>query len=408
MNLLAWLLSLVIEWVRPLEPSDPALVPDAASSADDDDGTIDTMIAAGGETAASTSAPSAATSPPGESGDRTDPATPASPAAAAEPTDDAAPHDPVGSGLSRSNPLWTLGDRLLELVAPSAASPPGWAGWALMLLVPAIVVWVLQGLLETLGGIGSLLLLALHAVVLYLTVPMGRLVRRLDRLGLLAAAGEKAAMREMVSRWSLDDRRGAVATHASGAAPRAVTPLKGSLSGSLVAARSTFALPILDAYRDVFAPLFWYVLLGPAAPVAYGFARLTAERRTGVARRALCWIDWIPSRLAAASLAFGGRFDDAMLGLRAGHDASRAGRAEAPEKRRPVRALQLLLLPAAGGALGIRVTDPAVEAALRDASPDHDPPDAAPTPAGYPALRALLGRTAMIWGGLWLLVHLVG
>jgi adenosylcobinamide-phosphate synthase len=277
-----------------------------------------------------------------------------------------------------------------------------------MLLVPAVVIWVLQGLLESLGGIGSLLLLALHAVVLYLTVPMGRLVRRLDRLGLLAAAGERAAMREMVSRWSVEDRRGAVATHASGAAPRAVTPLKGSLSGSLVAARSTFALPVLDAYRDVFAPLFWYVLLGPAAPVAYGFARLAAERRTGVARRALYWIDWVPSRLAAASLAFAGRFDDAMLGLRAGHDASRVRPIDSPGKRRQAQALQLLLLPAAGGALGIRLTDPAVEEALRDASPDHDPPEAAPTPAGFPALRALLGRTAMIWGGLWLLVHLVG
>jgi membrane protein required for beta-lactamase induction len=397
MNLVAWILSLVIEWMRPLEPADAALASDdidpprAASPPLGDAAVPGEVVPPEGPTAVEDvlTATNA-----GGAGDDVDA--------------DLLASDPVGSGLSRTNPLWGLADRLLEVIAPHPGKALGWAGWVGMLAVPAVAVAVLQALVGSLGAFGALLTIALHALVLYFTVPVGRLVRRIDRLSLLAAAGERAAMRVAVTRWSSGDRSGPNATF-SGANQRAdvVTPLQGGLSGSMVAARSAFALPLIDGYRDVFAPLFWYLLLGAAGPVAYGFARIAAERRAGAARSGLRWIDWVPIRLAAASLAFAGRFDDAMLGLRAGHDASAANRIDPVVQKQPAFAQQLVLLPAASGALGIRLTDRAVERTVQAATPDHEPPDAAPSPASFPALRALLGRAAMIWGGLWLLVNLI-
>ena len=413
MNLVAWILSLVIEGVRPLEPADPELAPDAIDSPGAEGPPLGGASPLDEASLSDEASLAGEASPLGKAllgeAPAFDAGLAAQDAAAADdlPADVLA-SDPVGSGLSRANPLWGFADRLLEVVAPNAGAPLGWGGWVVMLVVPAVAVGLLQALVGSLGAIGALLTIAFHALVLYFTVPVGRLVRRLDRLSLLAAAGERAAMRAAVTRWSSGDRSGPVATY-SAARRRAavVTPLQGGLSGSMVAARSAFSLPLIDSYRDVFAPLFWYLLLGAAGPVAYGFARLAAERRTGASRSGLRWLDWVPIRLAAASLAFAGRFDDAMLGLRAGHDASAADRIDPVVQKQPAFAQQLLLLPAASGALGIRLTDRAVERTVQAATPDHDPPDAAPSPASFPALRALLGRAAMIWGGLWLLVILI-
>ncbi len=414
MNLVAWILSLVVEWIRPLEPADPVLAAadaDTLASIDED---LERDVAGFG---------------PSEGARTVDGGAPEGIDPLADPLNDPLTDPltdsltvPIGSGLSASNPLWRLADRLLEWVAPAAAPAPGWVGWGLMLIVPALAIALLQQLFEGMGMLGGLLVLLLNVAVLYLAVPAGRLVRRLQSMAMLAAASEKAALRDLISRWLIDRPDPAIVHGRSGGRPTgevaAATMMAPEPAGATSAAvrlgpaaadRLVFALPVIDGYRDVFAPLFWYVLLGPAAPIAYGFARLTAERREGLARRALLWIDWIPSRLAAASLAFAGRFDDAMLGLRAGHDAASLWQADSSmAPRPPVQALQLLLLPAAGGAIGVRLTDDAIEQSLRDASPEHEAPDAPPSPAAFAALRALLGRVGMIWGGLWLLAHLVG
>ena len=50
---------------------------------------------------------------------------------------------------------------------------------------------------------------------------------------------------------------------------------------------------------------------------------------------------------------------------------------------------------------------PAIEARLQQASGDHEFPATEPTVANFSQLRSLIGRTAMLWGGLWVLLALV-
>ena len=490
MNLLTWILSLVVEWLRPLHRDDPVLAPVNAP-----------MKASTGADGAGASGPSRAFGSPGSSGSSGSsevaessetPEAPEAPEAsgsteASEPVeatgattegsssaigrdldrlfdedlqrdlagkieDDSSEDDSseddfsrelarerdadhlapavgvvsmMGSGLSPANPFWRLGDALLRLVAPSDRAPLGASAWAAMVILPVALILLGEVGLEALGLAGDLLQLLLAVVALYFTVPLGRLWRRLDRLSLLAAAGDAGGFRQTSARWCADgfgaDESGAV-----------VDPGKEALgSGKAVDAgkadkvpgsdrdedkvvkdraldRAGFSMPLIDGYRDVFAPMFWFTLIGAAGPIGYGLARLAAERRGGLSRRILYWIDWLPSRLAAASFALGGHFDEAMLSFRAALAAARYDRIDTRVDREPGFGQALVILPSAAGATGIRLAAPAIEARLRQASSDHEAPAIEPTIANFNQLRSLVGRTGMLWGGLWVLLALVG
>ena len=71
-----------------------------------------------------------------------------------------------------------------------------------------------------------------------------------------------------------------------------------------------------ERLTELFTPLFWYLFLGPFGPLGVAAAylvRLTAELAEvqpagAVAREWLVWIDWIPARVLALSLALAGNF----------------------------------------------------------------------------------------------------
>lgn len=68
-----------------------------------------------------------------------------------------------------------------------------------------------------------------------------------------------------------------------------------------------------DACQSFFAVIFWYVLLGPAAALAYRLLALTAEHATTPAvqeqaRQLRHAFDWAPVRVLAASFALVGNF----------------------------------------------------------------------------------------------------
>lgn len=85
---------------------------------------------------------------------------------------------------------------------------------------------------------------------------------------------------------------------------------------------------LLDAYRNVFGALFWFLLApGPAGALLYRLTALLAEQWRGdavtpmgtqLARfgypvvRLLYWLDWIPVRLTAMTFAVAGDFEDAV------------------------------------------------------------------------------------------------
>lgn len=76
----------------------------------------------------------------------------------------------------------------------------------------------------------------------------------------------------------------------------------------------------------LFAPLLWFVLLGPLGAALYRLAALTAERagsRTGApenltasAYRLLALLEWLPARASLAAFAAAGNFDGALRGWR--------------------------------------------------------------------------------------------
>jgi cobalamin biosynthesis protein CobD/CbiB len=107
--------------------------------------------------------------------------------------------------------------------------------------------------------------------------------------------------------------------------------LQGLNSHRLVRMAIEFAL--VCAYRQVFAVLFYFMLLpGPLGVVLYRIAELalrTWERKSRTmstdfswaAQRLLFWLDWLPGRLAALSYAVAGNFEESTVVWRAERDS---------------------------------------------------------------------------------------
>lgn len=69
---------------------------------------------------------------------------------------------------------------------------------------------------------------------------------------------------------------------------------------------------LTEQMRQLFAPLFWYLVLGPVAALAYFLLRLNAEARVSatpaLAQRLLHFADWPVARVLALSFALAGDF----------------------------------------------------------------------------------------------------
>ena len=329
----------------------------------------------------------------------------------------------------RAHPWFGPAATLVDWATPEAidtADRPlmGWAGWAVVVVLPAIALLVAQGILGSFGWPGAVAVLLLHVWVLYHGVLAGRLHRRLDELYLQAGTAAIESCREIVLRWreagggrgnaGRVEAGGARAfASASASASAGVGAGAGAVSSSALDQRETarlgLSLPLLDGYRDVFAPLFWYLLLpGPTGPLVYWCARVAAARRTGVAATGMRLLDWIPVRLAAFGFALGGRFDDAVFGLRSSHAAAAPMAVDdRTTNLDPAANQRLLLLPAASGAIGVDLLDEASRTRLTSMSADLAADTVEPTLEKVATVRSLLLRSAGLWAGLvvvgWLL-----
>jgi adenosylcobinamide-phosphate synthase len=128
-------------------------------------------------------------------------------------------------------------------------------------------------------------------------------------------------------------------------------------AGESEVARLAIEQALLAAHRNVFAIVFWFVILpGPSGVVMYRLARFLAEdwsQRTeaefaassAFARRAFDFVDWLPVRLTAASFSVVGNFEDALYCWRT-QSALWPDRASA------------ILLASGGGALGVKLGMP--------------------------------------------------
>jgi adenosylcobinamide-phosphate synthase len=368
MGLIALIFSVVVDAIWPLRgrPQDRLLdanSPDAALDAALDDDAADPLA-----------------EPPYDplADPLTDPLTPARPAPA-----------PV---IAPAHPLQRYALRLIDWVAgepPSAAGgaavrPVSLPGWLVVVGLPVVLVAVLQ---ELLGAIGAFLVFVLHVAVLYLTVGLGAFHRQFSELQLLIGAGEQESAQVVLAHWI-----------GSGAPPARARALQPPL------ARTAAAHSLLACYRDVFAPLFWYAVLpGAIGPVLYLFARFAACHSAPFARTAYYWLDWIPLRLAALGFALVGQFEDTVYCLRAVSPLKPAPEAGAD----PYLHQRLLLLPVAGGAMGLRLADEAVDAELSLRVPDLDLPGVEPDASSMRPLAGLLVRSGVVWTGIYLLAKLL-
>jgi cobalamin biosynthesis protein CobD/CbiB len=182
-------------------------------------------------------------------------------------------------------------------------------------------------------------------------------------------------------------------------------------------ARLTLERGIVDAYRHVFAVMFWFLVLpGPAGAVLYRLATLLAEewraelprgdvtplaRDRGAfgrpARDVLRVLDWVPVRLTALSFAVVGDFEDAIYCWR-----TQAAHWPAFDGGDTVG----VLLASSGGALGVELGGPVVtlsgEPEERPAMGLGEPADVELLPSGV----GLVWRALVLWLVLTLLLTL--
>lgn len=261
----------------------------------------------------------------------------------------------------------------------AAVAPP--------VLASAAVFWVADAVHPALG-------LAVNVVVLYCLMGFRRFSHALSAIVAAVAANDIQSARRALAAW----RGGSSAADLS--------------SGEI--ARLAIERGLVDAYRQVFGVVFWFVVLpGPAGAVLYRAAVLLAEEWRGpvpgveptplVQSRAefgvpasalLRALDWLPVRLTALSFAVVGDFEDAVACWR-----TQASRWAAQEGGLTIG----VLLAAGGGALGVQLGgmlptlsgDPDVRPELGMGDPVE--PDVLPSAVGL-VWRALV---------LWLLVILL-
>ena len=232
------------------------------------------------------------------------------------------------------------------------------AGIALVpVTVAATAIWWALDAVNPFAG------LAFNALVLYVLMGFRRFSHAVSAIVAAFKEGDLVAARRALGSW-----RGRVSSEL----------------GSGDVARIAIERGLVEAYRQVFAVLFWFVVLpGPAGAVLYrAVARLAqewAEAPRGEdltpidrereafgmpVRRLLALLDWIPVRLTAIAFAAVGDFEDAVASWRtqaAGWAREEGGRAMG------------IVLASGAGALGIVLGGPL------------------PSPAGAPDWRPELG-----------------
>ena len=232
----------------------------------------------------------------------------------------------------------------------------------------------------------SVLLGALFsAAVLYFTGGFKYYARSAEGVALALDAEELAHARDVLGRWGNVD-----ATQF------------GAHDLARVATERVLAL----SHRQLFGPLFWFVVLGflgPVGPVLYRLSSILARRWAGgdafglFARRVFQGLDWPAVRVTALSYAVAGDFEDAVYCWR----TQGAGWPDAEEGR---------VLAAGGGALGVRLGLPLPLGGTLLARPELGVGDEAQAQHVNGAV-SLIWRSLALWlalGGLFMVAGWAG
>lgn len=232
----------------------------------------------------------------------------------------------------------TRGDMLRQLFAPYAnllernfndGQPRhGVIAWLLAVLLPALLVAAADVFLARLNGLISL---GFGIAVLYLVLKLGRFGVMPERIAAKLRAGQLDEARALLGSWQECDAQ-AYSTE----------------QVARVAIEST----LRHAHYALFAPVFWFVLIGPAGALLYRLAHLTQSAWAAAmpgfgdfARRAFEVLEWLPARLSATCFAVVGDFEDAVY----------CWRTQAALWPNPALGI---VLASGAGALGVRLGSP--------------------------------------------------
>lgn len=253
-------------------------------------------------------------------------------------------------------------------------------------LAPAVVL--AAAVYWGLDQINALLGLAWNVAILYLLVSFRHFSHAFGAIAEALKAGDVIAARKRLVAWRGSDAAGASA----GEIPK------------LAIERG-----LLDAYRQVFGTLFWFLALpGPGGAVLYRLTSLLAEQWHGdvdtpigvqlmrfsrPVAQLLNWLDWIPVRLTAMTFAVVGDFEDAVYCWRT------------QAKQWPSARDGILLASGAGAlgcAIGGTITTATGEPEYRPELGIGDPADA----DTMPSTTGLGWRALLVWLVLLLLLTL--
>lgn len=210
----------------------------------------------------------------------------------------------------------------------------GMFAWLAGVGLPALLTFVVHDVLE---AIHVVLAFGFDVLVLYFLLGFRQFSHYFTDIQLALRMGEIERARHLLAEW-----RGQSAERLG---PSAIAQL-------------AIEQGILSSHRHVFAPLFWFLVLGPGGAVLYRLALTMAESWQSqaplsetpapfgsFARRAFDVLDWLPVRMTAATFAIVGDFEDAVY----------CWRTQAVQWPDPTDGI---LLASGAGALGIRLGQP--------------------------------------------------
>ena len=166
-------------------------------------------------------------------------------------------------------------------------------------------------------------------------------------------------------------------------------------------ARVAIELGLISSHRQVFGTIACFIALGPAGAVLYRMAAVLCEKwglrsdpefgRFGsFAERFFFWLDWLPSRLTAASFAIVGNFEDAVYCWRT-------------QARSWAMQTHGIILASGAGAIGVRLGDTLHQYGTLQFRPEMGTGDEADVDYMQNAV-GLIWRALVLWVFLLLLV----